>query len=287
MDLKVPEIKARELLLHPMNLLHQVYTALLPGILVVFLLMLKHRPVVAHFLSATTMLGYKSQIVLGLFIAFVIGKVVQSAAVIFAKSLTPLATRIKNKQATEAAAKSGTAEPKPVTLTADQESTRSFFTAMLMGTVLARDGSAFDSWEAKRAHLGLAISCGFVLMAGCCFPGDGLRVPEFLGGLLLFASALAEGRNLQTVKIEAIGGAVGQVIASHTVSENTEILKAAAKVLPIITKHINPSASEQKPVDIVTEIAESTSPGIAAPRPAQAQPTYSPNRRERRRKNRS
>ena len=73
---------------------------------------------------------------------------------------------------------------------------------------------------------------------------------------MLVLSGLIQGRDLNRIKIEALGGALGQFIAAHSVEENKELLAAVAPVLPIVMKHINPTASEKEPVKIVTEIAE-------------------------------
>jgi hypothetical protein len=304
MDLKLPEISARELLLHPMNLLHQVSTALVPGILVFFLLMLKHSPLIAHSTSATGMLGYKSRIVLLLLIAFIVGRVVQSMTVIGLKillkaialwnswrdhakasTITAAKTGIQSATTSETDSQKQTPASESVTLqrgnetqpieeievnssesapehtvpkelTPAQQTARAFYMSLLMGTVLARDGSAFDSFEAKRANLGLAAAAGVVLIIGSCYPGDGLRLQELAGGIFLFVASVIDGHQLNQLKIEAIGSAVGQVIASHTVKENVEILSMAAKVLPVITKHINPEDSEMQSAEMMQEIAE-------------------------------
>jgi hypothetical protein len=125
-----------------------------------------------------------------------------------------------------------------------------------LGTVVAKDGSTFDSWESARAHLGLVLTSGCVLLVAGFFPGDGLRAYEFVGGVLLTIMGVIQARELNRMRIEAMGSAVGQFIAAHTIDENIEILKAVHKFLPVITKHINPSPDEKEPVRIVTELAE-------------------------------
>ena len=311
MDIKMPEVPARQLLLHPLNLLHEISSALLPGILGIFILMLKHSSLMAAALAATWMLGYKSRIVLGLLVALVIGRVVQSAALIAVKILSAFTTWLKNKVTSKEGPQlvshvvsemKGTAEtpgsselilpasseaefvpqntqqesaPAPLKLTPEQESIRGFFLSLLMGTVLARDGSAFDSWESARSRIALTFGSGCVLLTAACYPGDGLRLQELIGSVLLITAALTQMRGLGQVKIEAIGAAMGQVIAAHTVKENTEILQMASKILPVITKHINPNAEEIKPVVIVTEVADSTQSGTK---------TRDPNRKARRRR---
>jgi hypothetical protein len=55
MDVK--EIPVRALLLSTLHLLHQFTTAFLPGVLVIFVLMMKHSPLIPAALSATGMLG--------------------------------------------------------------------------------------------------------------------------------------------------------------------------------------------------------------------------------------
>ena len=163
-------------------------------------------------------------------------------------------------------------------LTSEQQTARSFYTALLMGTVLARDGSAFDSVEAKRANAGLAAASGVVLIIGSCYPGDGLRLQELAGGIFLLVASIIDGQQLNRLKIEAIGSAVGQVIASHTVKENVEILSMAAKVLPVITKNINPVDSEMQSAEMVQEIAERSTSKMAL-----TGNNRQPNRRDRRR----
>jgi len=145
---------------------------------------------------------------------------------------------------------------KPTKLTPEQEVSRHFYTALLLGTVVTRDGSTFDSWEAYRAHLGLILTSGCVLLVASFFPGDGLRGYEFVGGVLLMIMGVLQGRELNRVRIEAIGSAAGQFIAAHTVDENIEILQAMHKLLPIVTKHISPVPGEKEPMQIVTELAE-------------------------------
>jgi uncharacterized membrane protein len=301
MDIK--SLSPRELLLNPINLLHQVFTALLPGVLVLVLLMLKHSPLIPAALGTASMLGYKSIIALALLIAFILGRVVQSGMLLVFKiaswvialikeSSAERATKRESEKATDqrggaeleaepatgiltlqtldasdTSAKEDPTTAQPLKLTAEQETARHFFTALLMGTVVAKDGSAFDSWRAGRAHLGLAMMSGFVLILASFYPGDGLRLYEFGGGVLLVVSAIIEALELERLRIEAIGNAVGQVIASHSVEENTEILQMTARVLPVIMKHVNPTPDENKPAEIVAEIAETSAPA----RPAQAE----------------
>jgi hypothetical protein len=297
-------IPAKEILLSPFHMLHQVSTALLPGILVIFMMMLKHSPLIPSALSATSMLGYRTRICLALLIALVIGRVIQSIAFIFSKFCAVLAAKMKEmpvrKQSTaegkketehtvpiEDAKVSGesNAQAKPEVLspvvppgedgkseteekaadgntntsnklTPEQETSRHFFTGILLGTVVAKDGSAFDSWEAQRAHIGLILGSGFVLLGSSIYTGDGLRLYELIGGLVLIVMGALQGRELSRVRIELLGNAVGQFIAAHTIEENIEILQAVGRVLPIIAKRINPTTAENEPVQIVAEIAE-------------------------------
>lgn len=300
MDLKtVEKIPTRELLLSPLYLFHHFTTTLVPGVLAVFLLMMKGSPLVHVAMSATDMMGYKTRVALGLLVAFVIGKVIQAGVLLIAKTVAWIVAKAKAtahetpkveseeaegkpaaegkpKQESESPAQASpeilppeekseekpTGETKdaalktPAKLTPEQETNRQFFTALLLGTVLAKDGSAFDKWDSQRANLGLALTSGCVLLLAGFYPGDGLRVYEFAGGLLLVVSGLVQGQALNQIKIEAMGNALGQFIAAHNVEENKEILAAVAPVLPIVMKHINPTASEKEPVQIVTEIAE-------------------------------
>ena len=86
MDLKtVEKIPVRQLLLSPMYLLHHFTTAMVPGVLAVFVLMMKQSLLVSAALSATGMLGYKTRIVLGLLVAFVLGKIIQAAILLILK----------------------------------------------------------------------------------------------------------------------------------------------------------------------------------------------------------
>src|ERR1035437_6049012 len=84
MDIK--SLSPREVLLHPMDLLHQLFTTLLPGVLVLVLLMLKHSALIPAALGTTGMLGYNSRIALALLIAFVVGRIIQSGTVLVLRS---------------------------------------------------------------------------------------------------------------------------------------------------------------------------------------------------------
>lgn len=305
MDLKpTQEIPVRELLLYPMHLLHQISVALVPGVLALFIVALKHPAIIPLAFSSIGMLGYKTRIVIGLILCFVIGKVVQAAVFVPFRLATTAANKyrrekdaltkdqvaVKNENAAESngvvvgtlggaeilppgnvdpgVVSQEKTEPHPEmeealgkstkkapALTPEQETARHFFGTLVLGTVAAV-GPAFDQYEALRAQLGLMLNCGAVLMIASCVPGDGLRLYEGLGGILLFAMGVMQGKDLAHIKIEAIGGAVGRFIAAHSIKENLEILKYVTAILPVITKHINPTSTENEPVKIATEIAE-------------------------------
>lgn len=294
---------------------------MIPGLLAVFILMMKHSPLVPATLSVTSMMGYKTRIVLVLLISTIIGKIIQAGVLLIVKFLiwtvanaktafeTPNVPKVSNDKTEsektvekttslaepkensagaaqvspeilppEAASEEKSARPtqdgpkQPEKLTPEQETNRQFFTAMVLGTVLAKDGSAFDKWDSHRANVGLGLNCGCVLLVASFYPGDGLRAYEFLGGLMLVLSCIIQGRTLNQLKIEALGSALGQFIAAHNVEENKEIVLAVAKVLPVVMKHINPTESEKEPAQIVTEIAEkSKSPPVNNPNSQQRQ----------------
>jgi hypothetical protein len=267
-------LPAKQLLLFPMNMLHQFFTALLPGVLALFLLMMKHSSLIPAALSATSMLGYKTRIGLALLVAFVVGRVFQSALLVCTKLLRWLPARFKKANATptppevlqpESASREHPANAseaptkptgQPVELTPEQLKARHFFGGLLMGTVVAQESTTFDYWEAHRAHLGFFLNSGLVLLVASFYPGDGLRIYELAGGVLLLFMGLVQAVELSKVRSESLGKAVGQLIASHSVEENVKILQFASILLPIITKHINPAAGELEPVKIVKEIAE-------------------------------
>jgi hypothetical protein len=141
-------------------------------------------------------------------------------------------------------------------LTPEQETNRHFFSALLLGTVVEKDAAVFDAWVAQRASVGLILNCGCVLLLACFYPGDGLRIYECCGGILLVLMGLHQVKDLSRIRVEALGSALGQFISAHSVEENLEILQAVNPVLPIVMKHINPTASEKEPAQIVKEIAE-------------------------------
>ena len=57
----IKAISVRQLLLAPIYLLHELYAALIPGVIFLFLFLLKRSHFVASVVSATTMLGYKTR----------------------------------------------------------------------------------------------------------------------------------------------------------------------------------------------------------------------------------
>jgi hypothetical protein len=150
--------------------------------------------------------------------------------------------------------KKDTPQP-PAKLTPQQKISRQFFTALLQGTVV-KDRSSFDSLEALRSYRGMMLSSGCVLVAASFYPGDGLRIYECIAGIVLVIAAILQSEQAEELHVEILGSAVGQVIASHTIEDNIEILKMVSKVLPVISQHINPTPGEKEPMQIVAEIAE-------------------------------
>jgi len=208
--------------------------------------MLKRSAPVHNALSATDMLGYKTRIALGLLIALVLCKLIQATIILGSRSAVSLGAWLSIKAGS----------PLQRKLTPEQESNKLFFTALVLGTVVGKDGAVFDKWDAERANVGLALASGVVLLLASICPGDGLRVYEFIAGLLLVASGLIQGAAREKLQLEAVANAAGQFIAAHNVQENKEILAAVAPLLPIVMQHINPAAVGNDPVQIVTEIAE-------------------------------
>jgi hypothetical protein len=304
------EISIREILLSPLNLFNHISTALLPGVLVIFMMMLKHSKFVPAAVAVTGGLGYKTKICLALLIALIIGRAVQSGTFLGFKVIGWLASKAPEpanhmqkhnsekeldgepETSTSALVRDGLSQntagllpknnsdsdaPKPEThsgncagplkstpaqqkLTPEQESSKHFFSGLLMGTVISADSPLFDSWEAQRAHVGLVLNSGIVLLLSSFWPGDGLRGYEAAVGALLIIMGAIQSRDLNRNRIELMGRGLGQVIASHTLEENLANLQIAARILPTISKHINPTAPEQEPVKIVTELAEKNSP---------------------------
>jgi hypothetical protein len=245
MEIRTPkEIPGRELLLHPLNMLHQIFAGLIPGVLAIFVALMKHSRVIPAAMSVTGMLGYKTRVVLAVVLAFVIGRIVQSCTLAIAVTARKLSEWLKIRTGNAA------------TLTPSQEQARNFVVAVAFGTVLAKDGSAFDAWESQRAQIGMMLNAGLVLIAASFFPGDGLRMCELMSGLILFLIGIQQGTKLDGVKLQAVGSAVGQFLAAHTVDENKEIIKAVAPILPILAKHVQPMQSEAEPAAILKEVME-------------------------------
>lgn len=302
--MEIKELPAKEILLSPLNLLHTLFVVLVPGLLVIFLLAMKHSPIITAAESLSGTLGYKTKVAVVLFFAFVVGKVVQSVVVLAATSFSWMGVKLEERtkksksdaskedsyidepvgeyqapkshdgqtapeifiakyeenQTTPDAEVIDTAKPKPEKkvskLTPSQKASRRFFIAFALGALMSKESRALDPWETNRVWAGLSLCSGLVLLAASPFPGDGLRIYELVGGILLTIMGVIQSRELNESIVDFMGQATGRIIAQHTVEENLEILQMTSKILPVITQHINPTPGEEQPIKIVEEIAE-------------------------------
>ncbi len=223
----IKAISVRQLLLAPIYLLHELYAALIPGVIFLFLFLLKRSHFVASVVSATTMLGYKTRLVLLTLIAFVIGKVLLSVVSLGCRWLAAIlrwpVTLIKRWQ------KSLPVTPEEKLTDPDQER-RYLLIGVFKGIILAKDGSDFDPHERQRATAGFLLNLGLVLLIAGCYPGDGLRGFELAGGVMCMITGLGQSRELHLIYSHAFGVGLGNFLSQQSGKgriEPTELLETA------------------------------------------------------------
>lgn len=221
----VKEISARQLLLAPIYLLHEVYAALIPGILFLLLFLLKGSRLIASAVLATAMLGYTTKIVLALLVAFVIGKITLSSVSIVTGFLEVPVHWLKKKleeRRDRAIVPKGTPQKK---LTEADKRNRQMLTGVLKGIILSKEGSYFDLHERQRSTAGFLLNSGLVMLIASCYPGDGLRSYELAGGVILLVAGLKESMELPGIATHTLGLGLGSYFSQRAASEKWEPAK--------------------------------------------------------------
>jgi hypothetical protein len=250
------EISVRQLLLAPMYLLHELYAALIPGVIFLFLFLLKGSHFMASAFSTTAMLGYKTRLVLLTVIAFVIGKVMQSVVVLGCQWLAAIwrwpVTLIKRRQKTL----SGTPEKK---LTESDQDCRHLLIGVFKGITLAKDGSEFDQHERQRATAGFLMNLGCVLLIAGCYPGDGLRAYELAGGVMCMITGVAQSNELHLVYSYAFGLGLGNFLSQQSGKGKIEPTALLETALSWFDPDFVPGkvATSEEPPTVDTEIHKS------------------------------
>jgi hypothetical protein len=156
------------LLFGPVQLVSEFLGSVVPGLLLLLLLTLKHNDVVQK-LFANAFLGYRSKLVLGFFVAYIFGKMLNIPAEVVAG---------------RAAQREEKKDPK-------QEEARKAKSAMIGGIVsegIYGKYRGLDFLSINEGRAALYQSSGIALLLASSMKGDGLRLFELVLGVLMVAA---------------------------------------------------------------------------------------------------
>jgi hypothetical protein len=200
--LKVDAGGVHKLLLGPLFLYDDLMSALIPGA-VFLLLLLAKKVAAAQGVLALPYLGYKTKIVAGLLLAYVVGKVFQLPVNIAMHTLENVDSDWAAKNVSDHDTLYDVLKGK---------TGRDLIVGLIMGLFLPLN--AFDAWVVSRANLGFYLSTGLALVVASLFPGDGLTVVERCAGAALLIAGLADLPRVRNDAPRMLGIAVGNAIVS-------------------------------------------------------------------------
>jgi MFS family permease len=239
MELPPTLLPAREILLKPVNLIHHSLTALLPGLLALSFVLLKHPVVMPEYSALTDIFGYKTRMCLAVLAALITGLVVQSLVSLLASAAWGVVSLSEKKPA----------------MNADYLMVR----ACLSGFVAGVDDSLTDMRSFSLAMTKCVGMLGFVSLIASCFPGDHFRWYEGAIGIALIVS-MASMRSIETDREQAImlGRAIGRLLGGNSTEQNTERLHAIKSIIPVLQKHaIEMNQYERTTLEMFCEIIDS------------------------------
>jgi len=185
----------RGLLLGPLVLLTELVGALIPGVLFVLLLIVKHVPEATAAIG-TTVIGYRTKIACGLLISFVIGRLFYIPVSLLQARLLLLGA--KNLQLIDDK-KQGSFIQK---LT--KEGGQLLLSPMVSG--LLRGSTAWEHLHVAQSEVAFRLSTGFAFVVASLIPGDGrMRVAELLVGLFFVGFGVRQGREMRGLVLVLLG----------------------------------------------------------------------------------
>jgi len=210
--------------------------ALVPGVLFVLLLVVKHVPEATAAIG-TTVIGYRTKIACGLLISFVVGRlfflpviVLQSRLLSFDKQALNLLDLKKEGSLIDKLTNEG-----------------KFLLGGGLMTGFLRGATAWEHYAVATSEVAFRLSTGFALIVASAIPGDGrLRMAELLAGAFFLAFGIGQARKMRLFALALIGSVATEGFLNLTEQQRT-LLLAVVKIfvpdLPAATQ--SPSVAKQ------------------------------------------
>jgi hypothetical protein len=217
--------------------LTELVGALIPGVLFVLLLIVKHVPEATAAIG-TTVIGYRTKIACGLLISFVIGR-------LFYIPVSLLQTRLlllgaENLQLIDDK-KQGSFIQK---LT--KEGGQLFLSPMVSG--LLRGASTWEHLHVAQSEVAFRLSTGFAFVVASLIPGDGrMRVAELLAGLFFVGFGVRQGREMRGLVLVLLGSSAADGFLKLSNQHQQLVLTIAKTLLSTQPQGTQPPSVAKEP----------------------------------------
>jgi hypothetical protein len=224
-------------LLGPLSLATDLFGAFLPGCVLVLLVCIKKRWV-APILSYPAV-GYKTKVVIALLTAYVMGKVALSVIGLVQELFKWVTRKIggsRSSKPTQAQQKSTNQLQFVLSvlakLLADSSWARSFFAALLGGSIFSTKFQILDHYTAHEAGAAFHLSMGSVLITCSLIPGDGsFRILELAAGLVLLISGIKASYETESLIAGSFGLSLNSYLAGLTPEQQANVFKVGMAII--------------------------------------------------------
>jgi|SRR5579859_2194743 len=227
-----------KLLLGPVSLFSELLGAFVPGIAFVGLMLMKRRWSVTVLLAYPA-LGYRTKIAIGLFTAYLIGKV--------SFILTPFFVELFSKKPEKLEDGPGAIFQK--FMSEIDPAMNSFINGLFAGPLIFSKQMQSELLGVYGADLSFKFSLGSLLCLASAVPGNGqFRFVELAVGLLLLTLGAVGARKSLTVLGGVLGMSVGELLSKLTLEDLPKYLPIASAVITHLSPTKTPITKEQNPV---------------------------------------
>jgi len=217
------------LLLGPVFLAAEFFGNVFPGLLFYILLIIKKNPL-AYSVFEASFLGYRTKLILVIFIALMIGRLLGTPYAMLQAGVFPGNSPIqleKSKRSKE----------------------QDFILHLTLGAIvmpsLIGKSKIMDYLVIANAGVYLSFSSGFALLIGSAIPGDGqtLRIIELVVGALFMISGYFQAKHFMTAMAAFVGMSLKEFIEKIPAAH----LPALLPIVTIVFQYLNKPADQAKP----------------------------------------